>query len=129
MLDGATASGWRTSLNPVAMIVEPTSPVPRRRRRGLAALSSPRRSGGPLGSTDAVGAVGPIRRGEDRRSTGVTERARPAGVPTPTPTADEAGAPRRDALPLVNPLFVSMLATVLFLVGLLVVVLLHPAGP
>jgi hypothetical protein len=29
----------------------------------------------------------------------------------------------------VNPLFVSLFATVLLLIGLLVVVLVHPAGP
>jgi hypothetical protein len=29
----------------------------------------------------------------------------------------------------VNPLFLSLVATVLLLVGLLVVVLLHPSGP
>jgi hypothetical protein len=29
----------------------------------------------------------------------------------------------------VNPMFLSLFATVLLLVGLLVVVLLHPAGP
>jgi hypothetical protein len=72
------------SVNPVALIVEPTSPVPRRRRRGLAT------------------------------------RARPG---------DEVEGLRRHELPLVNPLFLSLFATVLLLVCLLVVVLLHPAGP
>jgi hypothetical protein len=38
-------------------------------------------------------------------------------------------APRRRELPLVNPMFLSLFATVLLLVGLLVVVLLHPASP
>lgn len=71
-------------LNPGALIIEPTSPVPRRRRRGLAARSRP---------------------------------------------GDEVGEPRRTVLPLVNPMFLSLFATVLLLVGLLVAVLLHPAGP
>jgi len=69
-------------LNPVPLIVEPTSPVPRRRRRGLATRSRP---------------------------------------------GDEVGGPRRE-LPLVNPMFLWLFATVLLLVGLLVVVLLQPAG-
>jgi hypothetical protein len=71
-------------LNPGALIVEPTSPVPPPRRRGLATHSRP---------------------------------------------SDEVGGPRRRQLPLVNPMFLSLFATVLLLVGLLVVVLLHPAGP
>jgi hypothetical protein len=71
-------------MNPGGLIIEPTSPVPRRRRRGLAARSRP---------------------------------------------GDEVGGPRRHELPLVNPMFLSLFATVLLLVGLLVVVLLHPAGP
>jgi hypothetical protein len=71
-------------LNPGALIVEPTSPVPPRRRRGLATRSHP---------------------------------------------GDEVGGLRRRELPLVNPMFLSLFATVLLLVGLLVVVLIHPAGP
>ena len=43
------------------------------------------------------------------------------------PVANEVGRPRRDALPLVNPLFVSLIAAIALLLCLLVADLLHPA--
>jgi hypothetical protein len=117
----------RGSRNPVALIIEPTSPVPRRRRRGLATAPRPGDSGGRPGSTGGVGVVGAVRRGESRPATHVAGRATSAGLPTSP--ADEVAAPRRHELPLVNPMFLALFATVLLLVGLLVLVLLHPASP
>jgi hypothetical protein len=118
---------WLGPRNPVALIMEPTSPVPRRRRRGLATASRPGDSAGPPTSREGVGVVGAVRRGESCPATHVAERATSAGLPTSP--ADEVAAPRHHELPLVNPMFLSLLATVLLLVGLLVVVLLHPASP
>jgi hypothetical protein len=45
----------------------------------------------------------------------------------PTPVAREVDPPRGDALPLVNPLFLSLIAAIALLLCLLVTDLLHPA--
>ena len=76
----------------------------------------------------AVRTKGTIRAAPWTRPPGVSLDDWDQAEPTrPMPVAHEVGRPRRDALPLVNPLFVSLIGAIALLLCLLAADLLHPA--